>query len=213
MITEHFPLLGLRLTTPRLELRLPDPAELAALAELAAEGIHDPDVMPFSVPWTDAPPAERARGVVQHHWGMLSRITPEGWSIPFTVFVDGEVAGVQDIGAQDFAVTRQVGSGSWLGQRFHGKGIGTEMRAAVLDLAFEGLDAELAASAAYADNPASLAVSRRLGYRDNGTERCSSRGKPNTMRRLILDREAWERNRTVKVEIEGVEACRGMLGA
>ncbi|GAA0542002.1 hypothetical protein [Actinomadura livida] len=40
MLVDHFPLLGLRLSTPRLELRLPSSEELATLAELAAEGIH-----------------------------------------------------------------------------------------------------------------------------------------------------------------------------
>lgn len=56
MLVDHIPLVALRLTTPRLELRLPEPEEVAALGELAAEGIHDPDVMPFLVPWTDQPP-------------------------------------------------------------------------------------------------------------------------------------------------------------
>lgn len=212
-LAAHFPLYGLRLTTPRLVLRLPDPAELAALADLAAEGVHDPAVMPFSVPWTEAGPAVRARGVVQHHWDMLSRIGVERWSIPFAVFVDGEVAGMQDVGAREFALTRQVGSGSWLGQRFHGRGIGTEMRAAVLHLAFAGLGAEVAVSAAHVDNPSSLAVSRKLGYRENGTERVTPGGKANVLQRLILDRETWEARRSVDVVIEGLDECRDMLGA
>ncbi|MCP3800659.1 hypothetical protein NLX83_15435 [Allokutzneria sp. A3M-2-11 16] len=41
MLVDHFPLVGLRLTTPRLELRLPSPEDLAS------DGIHDPGVMPF----------------------------------------------------------------------------------------------------------------------------------------------------------------------
>jgi hypothetical protein len=39
------------------------------------------------------------------------------------------------------------------------------MRAAILWLAFAGLGAEYAVSGAYLDNPASLGVSRRLGWR------------------------------------------------
>lgn len=211
-LTRHFPLYGLRLTTPRLTLRLPDPAELAALADVAADGVHDPAIMPFNVPWTEAAPAARARGVVQHHWDMLSRVGPEKWAIPFAVFVGDEVVGMQDVGARDFAVTRQVGSGSWLGQRFHGRGIGTEMRAAILHFAFAGLGAEVAVSAAHVDNPASLAVSRKLGYRENGTERVTPGGKPNVLQRLLIDREAWEANRAVEVAVDGLDDCRELLG-
>ncbi|SDM83059.1 hypothetical protein [Allokutzneria albata] len=35
MLVDHFPLVELRLTTPRLELRLPSPEELATLADAA----------------------------------------------------------------------------------------------------------------------------------------------------------------------------------
>ena len=53
----------------------------------------------------------------------------------------GSVAGVQGMLATDFAVNRQVSTGSWLGQAYHGRGIGKEMRAAILHLAFAGLRA------------------------------------------------------------------------
>jgi len=43
-------------------------------------------------------------------------------------------------------------------------------RAAVLQLAFQGLGAQQAVSAAFEGNPASLRVSRKLGYRDDGIE-------------------------------------------
>jgi RimJ/RimL family protein N-acetyltransferase len=44
--------------------------------------------------------------------------------------------------------------------------------------AFEGLGAQWAVSAAFEDNAASLGVSRKLGYRDDGTERDVVRGRP-----------------------------------
>ena len=65
MTLTHWPLSGLRLRTPRLEMRLPTLADLDELASLAAEGIHDPGVQPFAVAWTDVPPAERGRSVLQ----------------------------------------------------------------------------------------------------------------------------------------------------
>ncbi|WP_269730633.1 hypothetical protein [Saccharomonospora xinjiangensis] len=38
MLVEHFPVLGLWLRTSRLELRVPDDADLAALVEVALRG-------------------------------------------------------------------------------------------------------------------------------------------------------------------------------
>ncbi|MEV4005116.1 GNAT family N-acetyltransferase [Actinomadura sp. NPDC049753] len=212
MLVDHFPALGLRLRTPRLELRLPSPEELAALADLAAEGVHDPETMPFMVPWTDRPPAEVARGVVQHHWRTLGEWTPEKWELDLTVFHKGEVVGQQTLWARDLVVLRQVETGSWLGRRHHGQGIGTEMRAAVLHLAFAGLDAEEAVSAAFEDSHASSAVSRKLGYQPNGVDRHVIRGAVTIERRYRLTRADWERHRTVPVTIEGLAPCRTMLG-
>ena len=70
MLIDHWPLLGLRLITPRLELRLPTGEELGDLADLAAEGMHDPGSRPFLVSWPGLPPKDRARALVQR----LSRL-------------------------------------------------------------------------------------------------------------------------------------------
>jgi RimJ/RimL family protein N-acetyltransferase len=212
MLVDHFPLAGLRLTTPRLELRLPSEEELAALADLASGGIHAPDVMPFLVPWTDRPPAEIARGVIQHHWLRLGNWTPEEWALNLTVFHAGVVVGQQSIGAHDLAITREVNTGSWLGQGHQGRGIGTEMRAAVLHLAFAGLGAEEAVSGAFEHNEASHAVSRKLGYRPDGVNRHVIRGAMSIEHRTRLNRAAWERHRTISVTIEGLTPCLPMFG-
>jgi RimJ/RimL family protein N-acetyltransferase len=214
-LAAHWPLLGLRLTTPRLELRLPDADELAEQADLAAEGVHEPSRMPFLYPWTDLPPAERARSVVLHHWRTLGAWTPESWSLPLVVFAGGRVVGQQGVGARDFAVLRQVGSGSWLGLRHQGRGLGTEMRAAVLHLAFAGLGAEEACSGAMDDNFASLAVSDKLGYERDGVERHLVRGRAVTQYRLRLTRARWEKHRrpSVPVTVTGLEPCLPLFGA
>jgi RimJ/RimL family protein N-acetyltransferase len=213
VLTDVFPLYGLVVRTPRLELRLPSPEHLAALGELAGEGVHDPAQMPFTVAWTDQPPGERARSVLQHHWDVLSRLSPQRWTLAFAVLAGGEPVGFQDMSGTDFAVLREVATGSWLGLRHHRRGIGTEMRAAVLELAFAGLGAELATSAAATDNPASLGVSRKLGYVPDGTERVAVRGAASEHVRLRLDRAAWAAHRSVPVTIEGLEPCRELLGA
>ena len=212
MLVDHFPLVGLRLTTPRLELRLPSLDELAELADLAAGGVHEPDTTPFIVPWTDAPPVEVARSVIHYYWRQLGAWAPNDWSLNFTVFCDGTVLGQQTIGARDFAITRQVRTGSWLGRRYQGQGIGTEMRAAVLHLAFVGLDADEAMSGAFVHNSASLSVSRKLGYEPNGYQRHAIRGAMTVEHRLRLTREHWEGHRTVPVTVEGLAPCLPLLG-
>ena len=212
MLTDVWPLFGLVVRTPRLELRVPSLEQLAALGELAGDGVHAPGQMPFTTPWTDAPPPERARAVLQYQWSKWASWTPENWTLELVVLAGGEVVGVQGIGATDLAVTREVVTGSWLGLRHQGRGIGTEMRAAVLALAFEGLGAETATSAAFTDNAPSLAVSRRLGYVDDGVGRFAIKGRLRTDQRLRLDRDRWAAHRTVPVEVEGLEPCRELLG-
>jgi RimJ/RimL family protein N-acetyltransferase len=210
-MTTHYPLAELTLVTPRLRMRLPDLAELDALGQLAADGVHDPEAMPFLVPWTRQAPAERARAVVVYHFKTLGDWTPTSWALPFTVFLDGEVVGQQTMSAKNFAVTRECATGSWLGQRFHGQGIGTEMRAAVVHLAFAGLGAIDVVSGAFIDNPASLRVSAKLGYQPDGLHRYAVLGRSRVEQRLRLTRADWERRERVPVTIEGLDACLPML--
>ena len=213
MIADQWPLFGLVLRTPRLELRLPDLPRAAELAELAKAGVHDPAVQPFVAEWTDASPERVAAGVLQWNWGSWAAWRPESWSLGLVVIADGRVVGTQGIDAREFATLREVGTGSWLGIAEHGKGYGTEMRAAVLELAFAGLDARFATSEAFEDNHASYGVSRKLGYADDGITRHVVRGKAIAGRRLRLDRAGWEAARAVPVTIEGLDPCRSMFGA
>ena len=212
MLSSHWPLADLRLQTPDLELRWPSPDDLGALAGLAAAGVHDPDVQPFMVPWTDATPEERARGTIQYHWSRWGAWKPSDWTLGLAVLRGGVVVGNQVVGGRDYAVLREVNTGSWLGQPYQGQGIGTQMRAAVLHLAFDGLGARWAISAAFEDNPASLGVSRKLGYRDDGFDWYQVRGRPALSRRLRLDRAGWEAARTVPVKIHGLPLCLPLFG-
>ena len=119
--------------------------------------------------------------------------------------------GVQDIFAKKFAVRRTVETGSWLAQPEHGRGIGTEMRAAVLHLAFAGLGAEEAHSGSFADNPASAAVSRHNGYEPNGEEILEREGEAARMQRWVLTRAQWTPHRRDDITIEGLDACLPLL--
>ena len=93
MALSRWPLAGLRLQTPGLELRWPSPEDLGALAELAALGVHDPQVQPFMVAWTDASPDERARSTMQYHWSRWGSWQPSDWTLELVVIRDGVVVG------------------------------------------------------------------------------------------------------------------------
>lgn len=209
---KHWPLASLELVTPRLRLHVPSPAELDELAGVAAAGVHDPGVQPFTVGWTDGAPEVVAGRVLQYAWGTWARWAPENWSLWLAVVHEGRAIGSQEITGHEFAVRREAATGSWLGRDFHGRGFGTEMRAAALHLAFAGLGARHAVSGAYVDNEASLGVSRKLGYRDDGVELHAVRGAAATLQRLRLSAADWEAHRAVDVRIEGLEACLPLFG-
>ncbi len=209
----YWPLFDLCVRTPRLEVRLPTDDELVQLIEVADAGIHDPSTMPFSIPWTDVPAPRRQRESLQWYWGQRARWRPEEWAFTGGVFVDGRPVGVQDLSATGFAEHRRVNTGSWLGRRSQGQGLGKEMRAAVLHLAFAGLGALEARSGGFFDNAASLATSRSLGYTVVGEHLESRRGSPARMVDLRLDRATWEQGRRDDIEIVGLGPCLDLFGA
>ncbi|MFF2697795.1 GNAT family N-acetyltransferase [Streptomyces cyaneofuscatus] len=213
MSHRHWPLHGLRIRTPRLELRLPDEALLDELASVGAGGVHVPDRMPFIVPWTDGEPDEVGRATYQHVLSTIAGWTAKDWHLSLAVLHEGEVVGRQDVMGREFGVRREVMTGSWLGLPHQGQGIGTEMRAAALHLAFEGLGARYAVSDARTDNAGSLGVSRRLGYEPDGLQIEVIRGEAVTLQRVRLDRAGWEKHRSVDVTVEGLDACRADFGA
>lgn len=212
MIVDHWPLLGLRLFAPGLELRLPSDAELSELADLAAEGMHEPGRVPFLVTWPGLPPKERARALVQRHWRRRGDWSADDWSLGLAVFADGQVVGEQEISARDYPVVREISSFSWLGVRHHGRGIGTQMRAAALHLAFAGLGATHAVSGAFEDNLSSLRVSEKLGYEPDGIERLAAGGRVTTTRRLRLTRDRWEAADRAPVTVTGLAPCLPLFG-
>ncbi len=212
-LVDHWPLFGLRLRTPNLELRYPDDDEIASLIDVAGRGVHDPERMPFFVPWTDLEPPEFEREALKYWWRCRSEVSPARWTIPFAVFVDGEPAGVQELAATDFPTVRSAATGSWLGLDFQGKGIGTEMRQAVVAVAFDHLGAREITSSAFVDNVASQRVSERVGYVENGTVTAKQRDRAVEQVQFRLTAERWAAVAPDwRPEVTGVERCLGQLG-
>ncbi|MEU6846110.1 GNAT family protein [Streptomyces sp. NPDC046716] len=210
------PQFRLRLTTPRLELRVPDEHDLRTLAELVADqGIHAPDAAPFQGGWSNALPQVVAGRVLQYLWKGLALTRPDYWNLGLAVFLDGEPVGVQGLQARAFPTLAEVATESWLARGHQGRGIGTEMRAAALRLAFEGLGARHATSAVYEDGAAALAVNKKLGYHPDGIEVQARRGTPVALTRWRLTRAQWELSPAAEREstIEGLDGCRNLFGA
>jgi RimJ/RimL family protein N-acetyltransferase len=206
-----WPLFDLRLRTPHLELRLPTDEDLLELIKVARDGVIDEGRTAFLVPWNELPSPAFERQFLLHSWGSRGSWTPDRWSLVLAAILDGQAVGMQEILATDFAVRRVVASGSWLGRRYHGYGYGTEMRAAVLSLAFDGLGADVAESGYFEGNAPSARVSEKLGYVANGRETFAVSGKPVVEHKLRVTRETWRRD-LVPVTIENLEPCLKLFG-
>jgi RimJ/RimL family protein N-acetyltransferase len=182
------PLLGLRITAGPIELRGITDDLLGPLAGLAVEGISPPGGPPFLIPWKTEPPQDLPRFFVQYYWQLRAEFSPGRWAAPLAVLWDGEPAGVQELFADKYLVNRTTETGSWLACRFQGRGIGTAARQVIAAFAFDHLDAQHVTSAAFSDNLASVTVSRKVGYTENGVDIWAREGKPVPHQRFLLSR-------------------------
>ena len=204
------PLLALRITAGPVELRGITDDLLGPLADLATD-IHDADFMPFGFPWSLTPAADMPRNVAQYHWGKRASFSPAQWNADFAVFFDGELVGAQGFATKDYLVTRAGETGSWLNRRFQGRGIGTAMRQVICAFLFDHVDAQYITSTAFHDNPASLAVSMKTGYTDNGVDHVNRLGKPAIMRRIVLEPANLVRYKH-DLTVEGLPEFRRSIG-
>jgi RimJ/RimL family protein N-acetyltransferase len=211
-VAHTYPPLNVEVRTPRLTLAGASDDLLERLVPLVRAGIADSEPWPFDDPisfYADNP--EREWKWLRSIWGGRSRVSPEFWRLYFAVLVDGEPIGMQDLSGRNFKQFGTVSSFSWLAPGHRGRGLGKEMRAAVLHLAFAGLDAREAGSDAFIDNQASNHISRALGYQPNGTDWDTRRGEPARIQQWLLTRDTWEGLRRDDIELSGVEECKPVL--
>ena len=209
----HWPLFDLEVRTPRLTLRYIDDELGAALVDLAAQGIHDPNFMPFAMPWTDVEPDVLGRSCFQYWWKCRTNTCVDSWDINLAVIEDGQVVGASGLGGRDFPVTRWFETGSWLGRQHQGRGLGVELRIATLHLGFLGFGAEIAGTGAFGDNGPSLGVTRKLGYEPNGRVRHVRRGAAADTHNFTMTRRHFvDHVEREDITISGDEGARAMLG-
>jgi RimJ/RimL family protein N-acetyltransferase len=212
-LVDAWPLFGLRIRSEHLVLRLPTDEDLLAMLDLAKAGIHPPDEMPFGVAWSVPERPAFEREFLAYHWLSRAEWTVDDWRLNLLVETDGEAIGSQSIMGKAFPIHRTVDTGSWLGRAYQGRGLGKEMRSAVLAFAFEGLGARFADSSAFLDNAASNAVSRGLGYEENGRGALAPQGISRETQQFRMSAEGWRSRPRPPVVIEGLEACRDLFGA
>ena len=211
-MVQVWPLFGLRVEAGPLSLSPVSDGDIPSLVRLAFAGIHQPQVMPFAYPWTDAPARELGRNMAAYYWRTRAELAPASWSVDFAVRWRGEIVGVQGLITKDYPVTRSCETGSWLGLRHQGKGIGTLMRQTICAFAFDHLEAREVTSSAWTDNAASLAVSAKVGYVENGRRRQARRtGELATMQHLVLTPSRLVRHE-FSLAVHGLHAVREFLG-
>ena len=203
-----WPLFDLRLRFRDVELA---PVREADLPELAAREPDDYELDPRLEQWpAQSPRQNRQRLFRMSYWAALGTWSPRSWALHLAVTAGGELVGVQTLEAENFPVLRTVDTASWLVPAARGRGIGVAMRTAVLGLAFDHLGAAAAVSSARLGNAASLGVSRRIGYLDNGVGFVADGPGRALLQHLRLPVEHWRY--ASEVTVTGLAACRAWFG-
>lgn len=153
------------LLTERLRLRPLDPTDAETLHRLVNdwEVSRTLSVVPFPYPrdladeWIESTRRELAEGKAFH----LAITGQEG--------AEEMLVGV--VGLRLCAKSRTGSLGYWIGRRFWGHGVATEAAGRLASWAFANLRLDRLEASVAVDNPASAAVLRRIGFRDQGTGR------------------------------------------
>lgn len=216
-LEEMFPPFQLRITCGPVELRVLRDEDFTELVDLVRAGIQHPDLPPpFLSQWHLKPedvggPEGFPTESVRWWWTQRATCAPDRWSLALTVRRDGVLVGMQDMGAKDFALTRSVSTGSWLGLAHHGQGTGTLMRQLVVGFAFDELGARECRSEYTDGNAASAAVSRKTGYVEDGTSWIVQDGERGVLeRRVVVTPETYVRPAD-PVQVQGADALRRFL--
>ncbi|WP_343050514.1 GNAT family protein [Nocardioides ungokensis] len=173
--------------------------------------MHGDDKRPFPWAWADQPMPWLGRDLASRYWKYRATFPGDEWALPLVVRHEGRIVGIQGAEASRFPVLRTPDTFSWLTQSMQGRGLGTLMRQAICALFFDELDVHAMTSGAYADNPASAAVSRKVGFVPNGTRLELRDGDAAEHNKFILTRDRFIRP-AVPVTIRGGAALRVFAG-
>jgi RimJ/RimL family protein N-acetyltransferase len=219
-LEDIFPPFALRIASGSLELAVLRDDDLPELVQLVRGGIQAPEQpMPFLQSWHQQPfgpgsPDRFPTTSLAWWWRQRAQFSPENWRLALTVRRDGELVGMQDLHARDFAQARHIETGSWLGLAHHGRGTGTLMRQLVVGFAFDELGALECESGYVVGNHASAAVSRKTGYAKNGQRRIvqhTTQGKVGVYEQRVLVTPGTYVRPDTEVAVTGADALRRFL--
>jgi RimJ/RimL family protein N-acetyltransferase len=210
---KNYPLLDLAVSSPAVELRFATDDLLDELAEVVRAGKTHAQPAPYDDPMSfyEEDPGVRVARWLRAIWRRRGMVDEHMWRLYFIAVVEGTAVGEQTLTATDFTSLGTVTTFSWLSTDVRGRGLGRQMREAILHLAFEGLGASEAGSDAFVDNEPSNAVSRTLGYEPNGTDWATRQGERAQLQRWKLTRQVWQASRRDDILIHGIEAARTLL--
>ncbi|GAA5148465.1 GNAT family N-acetyltransferase [Nocardioides marinquilinus] len=220
-LEQIFPPFALRIACGPVALTVLRDDDLPELVELVQDGVQDPGLpMPFLRDWHEEPFAPGApdgfpTASLGWWWKQRATFAPDEWRLALVVRRDGVLVGMQDVHAAEFPHRRTVETGSWLGRRHHGQGTGTLMRRLVVGFAFDGLGAERCESGYIVGNHASAAVSRKVGYVENGRKRIVQHTRAGTFavdeQRVTVTPAGFVRPQG-EVTVDGADVVRRFLG-
>ena len=155
-----WPPFSLRIRVADLELIAVDDSHIQALSAVTYEDFYGPEKPDHAFLWLEGTPLESAK----FRWANRVSMSPAEWSLDLVALRGDEIVGAIDLRTTNFAETRSVETGSFVFYQYQGHGIGTLMRHAV------AVYTELTTAWAKT-NPASGAVSHKLGYEITGETR------------------------------------------
>ena len=201
-----WPLFALQLTFNDTVLRPVRESDLDELARILPDDVEQDPSSNFLLGLDVA--SNRRRLLFQNYCRNWSTWSVESWTLDFCVIHQGRLVGIQALEAEHFVELRTVDSGSWLAPEYRGIGLGTSMRIAILAFAFDHLGAQTAVTSARFDNAASLGVSRRIGYQDNGVSMSRSPSGPCQLHHMRLTRDQWQESSLGdSVVVAGLSGC------
>ncbi|MGL4832121.1 MAG: GNAT family N-acetyltransferase [Propionibacteriaceae bacterium] len=212
-LSHVFPPFGLSLRCGEVTLAGTTPDHVPDLITVAKDGVYDVDSglpMPFLFDWPSLP--DQDLNMWQHVWSTWGSFSKDKWSLKLSVMVDGRAIGCQDVvNKSGFLVSRSLETGSWLGLKYQGGGIGTRIRQMVAMLCFDQLGAEELTSGYIDGNVKSASVSRKVGYVDNGFRRLASDDSYRVERLVRLTPDLLVRP-AEPLEVQGVDEFRRFIG-
>lgn len=155
---------GIIHTEGNVTLKWIDDGLLGELADLAAEGIFPRPYPSYAFGWAKGDAETVRRNVIEYQRGVRTTCGPEEWRLECAVIVDKRPVGVVGIGASEWQKRKAAVSGSWLGRRYQGRGIGFTAARGLLRVYFNEFHGGEARRVVYPENAASLRVGEKLGY-------------------------------------------------